>query len=522
MKKRSRIEYSLINIFTGFLGYGVNTIVGFICRIIFVRALSAEYLGVSGLFTNILSMLSLAELGISSAITFALYKPIAQNNEKKIASIMRFYKKSYIVIGAVVAIVGLSLMPFLDVIITDVPNIKENIYVLYLLYLVNTVVSYFFSYRQALLHADQRQYIVAGYNYVVTIIQSVLQSIFLIITREYICYLLIQITGGIAYNIWVLIKAGKDYPYISKRDIEPLTRSEKWDLLRNVKALAVNKLSGVLVNSTDNIAITYFSGLSSVGFASNYTLLSVTLDKLVTQMFNSLTGSVGNLNASSDEKTRYSFFKTLNLANFWFYGWAAIGIAFVSDDLVKWFYGGEYVLSWEIPLILAINFYTIGMLHAVYTYKSTLGLFRYGQYLLFLTGIINLVFDVILGRVLGTFGIYLATLIARLMTNLWYEPYAVYRYGLKKDPKLYFKRYIRYAVILICTGAMCFGLCSLCNFNVIVNVLVKIVICSVVPNIVFFLCFKKTDEFTYLYASANRIILKLLHRKQGDKFETKR
>lgn len=516
MKQRSRTEYSLINMLTGFVGYGLNTVIGFVCRIIFVRTLSAEYLGVNGLFTNILSMLSLAELGISSAITFALYKPISQNDEKKIASIMNFYKKSYAVIGVVVAIIGLALVPFLDVIITDVPNIKENIYILYLLYLLNTVVTYFFSYRQALLHATQRQYIVAGYNYVITIIQSVLQSIFLIVTREYIFYLVIQITGGIAYNIWVSIKAGKDYPYIREKDIEPLSRSEKWDLLKNVKALAVNKLSGVLVNSTDNIAITYFSGLSSVGFASNYTLFSMTLDKLITQMFNSLTGSVGNLNASSDEETRYSFFKTLNLANFWFYGWAAIGIAFVSGDLVKWFYGGEYVLSWEIPLILAINFYTIGMLHAVYTYKSTLGLFRYGQYLLFLTGIINLGLDVILGRMFGTFGIYLATLIARLITNLWYEPYAVYRYGLKKSSMLYLKRYIRYAFVLICTGVMCFGLCSLCRFTVITNVLVKIIICSVVPNVFFFVCFKETDEFAYLYASVNRIILKILHRKQGD------
>jgi len=513
MKQRSRTEYSLINIFTGFVGYGLNTIIGFVCRIIFVRTLSAEYLGVSGLFTNILSMLSLAELGISSAITFALYKPIAHNDEKKISSIMSFYKKAYAIIGIVIGIVGLLLVPFLDVIITDTPNIKENIYVLYLLYLLNTVVSYFFSYRQALLHANQRQYIVAGYNYIITIIQSVLQSIFLIITKEYIYYLLIQIAGGIAYNVWVSIKAGKDYPFIIRKDVEPLTRSEKWDLIKNVKALAVNKISGVLVNSTDNIAITYFSGLSSVGFASNYTLFSVTLDKLITQMFNALTGSVGNLNASSDDDRRYSFFKILNMANFWFYGWGAIGIAFVTDDLVKWFYGGEYVLSWEIPLILAVNFYTIGMLHAVYTYKSTLGLFRYGQYILIWTGIINLFFDVILGRIFGTFGIYLATLIARLMTNLWYEPYAVYRYGLNRDPRLYLKRYIRYAIILSCAGIVCFALCNLCHFDVVVNVLVKMIICSVVPNVIFFVCFKNTEEFAYLYASAKRIGTKFMRRK---------
>ncbi len=513
MKQRSRTEYSLINIFTGFVGYGLNTVIGFICRIIFVRTLSAEYLGVSGLFTNILSMLSLAELGISSAITFALYKPISQNDEKKIASIMQFYRQAYALIGIIIAAIGLGLIPFLNVIITDTPNIKENLYVLYLLYLLSTVVSYFFSYRQALLHAMQRQYIVVGYNYVVTIVQSILQTVFLLITKEYLLYLIIQIIGGIFYNIWVSIKAGKDYPYIKAKDIEPLSRDEKWDLLKNVKALAVNKLSGVLVNSTDNIAITYFSGLSSVGFASNYTLFSTTLDKLITQMFNALTGSVGNLNASSDDETRYKFFKTLNLTNFWFYGWAAIGIAFVSGDLVSWFYGVEYVLDMKIPLILAVNFYTIGMLHASYTYKSTLGLFRYGQYLLFLTGIINLILDVILGRLWGTFGIYFATLIARLATNIWYEPYAVYRYGLKKNPLLYLRRYGAFTVILLVTGVMCWGLCSLCNFSVIGNVAIKMLICTVVPNFIFFICFRKTDEFAYLAKSAKRILAKVLHRQ---------
>lgn len=178
MKQRSRTEYSLMNILTGIVGYGVNTVVGFVCRIIFVKTLSADYLGVSGLFTNVLSMLSLAELGISSAITYALYKPLAEGDEKKTAAIMQFYRKAYGVIGCVVGLVGLAMIPFLDVIIQDPPEIQENIYLLYLLYLFNTVVSYFFSYRQALLTASQRQYIVSGYNYVVTIGQSVVQIIY--------------------------------------------------------------------------------------------------------------------------------------------------------------------------------------------------------------------------------------------------------------------------------------------------------------------------------------------------------
>lgn len=513
MKKLTRTEYSLLNMATGIVGYGLNTVMGFVCRIVFVRMLSAEYLGINGLFTNILSLLSLAELGISSAITFALYKPIAEDDEEKISSIMLFYRKAYVAIGTVVAIVGLALIPFLSVIITEPPAIKESIGLLYLLYLFNTVISYFFSHRQSLMTAMQRQYIVTGYNYVVTILQSLLQMAFLILTREYLSYLVIQIIGSVSYNVWLSAKAAKDYPYIKRKNIKKLPKEEKRVLIKNIKALAINKVSGVLVNGTDNIAITYFIGLSSVGFVSNYTLFSTTLDRLITQLFNGLTGSVGNLNASTDNESRYSFFKILNLANFWLYGWASIGIAIVSGDLVSWFYGSEYVMPANIPIILALNFYSIGMLHAVYTYKSTLGLFRYGQYLLFFTGVINLVFDVILGQILGTFGIYLATMIARLMTNLWYEPYAVYRYGFGKSPLLYIKRYAMFALVLCIAGGVCYLLCSLCNFQVIIRVIVKILICSIVPNTIFYFCFKKTSEFQYLYRSLRNIFGKTMLRK---------
>lgn len=512
MKQRSRTEYSLINMLTGFVGYGLNTVIGFACRIIFVRTLSAEYLGVNGLFTNILSVLSLAELGISSAIIYALYKPIAEENHKKIAAIMQFYRKAYASIGVFVGIVGMAIMPFIEYIIKEPPAIKESIYVLYGLYLLNTVVSYFFSYRASLLTAMQRQYIVSGYNYVVTIVQSILQTIFLLVTHEYIWYLIIQIAGGIAYNIWISRKASKDYPYILEKDIEPLSKKEARSLFINIKALAINKVSGVLVNSTDNIAISFFSGISSVGYTSNYTLLSSTVGALIGQVFNALPGSVGNLNATADDEGRYRFFKVLNLTNFWLFGWGSIGIALCSSELVKLFFGAEYVLPMIIPLIIAINSFTIGMLQACYTYRSTLGLFRYGQYLLFLTGIINLVFDIALGRLWGIFGIYVATLIARVCTNLWYEPYAVYRYGLKKSPLLYFKRYFYYIIVILVSGGLSWLICNMCSFSVVGNVIAKLIICTVVPNTVFVLAFRKTEEFNYLKGSAGRIIRKLFRK----------
>ena len=183
MKERSRTEYSIINIFVGIGGYIFNTILGFVCRMVFVQCLSADYLGVNGLFTNILAMLSLAELGVGGAIVFALYKPLASNDQEKIASLMKIYAKAYRIIGAVIFVVGLILMPFIDLIIQEQPNISESIYLLYVINLFNTASSYFFSYRSSLLIAAQRNYIVSGVNYAVTILQSILQMIFLLLLK---------------------------------------------------------------------------------------------------------------------------------------------------------------------------------------------------------------------------------------------------------------------------------------------------------------------------------------------------
>lgn len=510
--QRSRSEYSIINILTGFGGYFLNTIMGYICRMVFVRCLSAEYLGVNGLFTNILSMLSLAELGIGGAIGFALYKPLAEDDRDKIATLMRFYGKAYRIIGCVVAVVGLLMMPFLNIIITEQPDIQENLYVIYLLYLFNTASTYFFSYRSALLTAAQRNYIVLGINYAVTIMQSIIQIPVLLMTHNYMAYLIVQTIGVFVNNVIVSWWAKKDYPYISKRNVKPLSHDEKRGLFINIKALTINKLSTILVNNTDNIVLTYFSGLVAVGVVSNYVILTNTLSSLTSQLFNSLTASVGNLNAIENDEKKYSFFQILNLSNFWIFGWGAIGIAFVSGDIVRLCFGEEYVLGISIPLVLAINFYIVGMQNAVYAYKNTMGLFRYGQYLLLLTAAINLVLDIVLGNTMGILGIYLATAIARIATNAWYEPYAVFRYGLKVTPFRYLRKYFEYIGVLVVTGGICYYLCSLCQFQVAINVIIKFIICSIVPNCIFFACYHKSEEGQYLIGTAKRFTVKLINK----------
>ena len=239
------------------------------------------------------------------------------------------------------------------------------------------------------------------------------------------------------------------------------------------------------------------------------------INSLLTNVFNSQTASIGNLNATEGIEKRYHIFNTANLANFWAFGWAAIGIAFVSSDFIAVCFGSQYVMTIDIPIMLAVNLYMVGMQNTVWTYKNTMGLFKYGQYILFVTAAINILGDIILGKLLGVFGIFLATAVARLVTNTWYEPYALFKHGFGMSPIIYLKRYLMFLSIIIMTGGLCWISCTFINFGPLLNFFIKLIICSLIPNIVFILVFRKSSEYAYLKNVASRVFRSLLTKLKG-------
>ncbi len=498
MENKSRTTYSIINLFSNFVGYGLNLLLSFICRMVFARCLAQEYLGISGLFTNILSMLSLTDLGIGTAIGYALYKPLAENDEEKISSLMNFYGKAYKAIGFVIAVLGLCLLPFLNLIIGQQPGISDSLYVLYLLYLFNSVSSYFFSYRATILITAQRSYIVTAINYCAVIIQNIVQMIALIVWKNFTVYLVIQIICGLAANIVTSQKAKKDYPCIRRKNVRPVSKEEKKSLIVNIKALTLYKLSGLLVNNTDNIVITYFKGLVTTGVASNYTMLTGMISSMLNLVFSSMTASIGNFNAMESEESKYKIFRALNLVNYWLFGWGTVGIIVVSGDLIRVLFGADYVLPESVPIILAINFYISGMQTVVLNFKSTMGLFRYGQYVLLFTAAINIIGDIALGQRFGLVGIFAATAVARLFTNAWYEPYAVYKFGFHREPLQYLRLYLKYAVVVVFAATCSYFVCTRIVASLIMKVILDVIICSVITNLIFWICFGKEEEYAYL------------------------
>ena len=277
-------------------------------------------------------------------------------------------------------------------------------------------------------------------------------------------------------------------------------------------ALVVWKLSGLLVNSTDNIIITYFNGLATVGLSSNYTLLSSTLNALLNQLFNGITASVGNLNAKESVDKKIEMFNTINLANFWLFGWAAIGIFVLSTDIVHLMFGVGYILPISIPFIIALNFYMVGIQSAIWTFENTLGLFRQGRYLQVVTAMVNLGCSIWLGKKWGLFGILFATAIARLFTGTWYDPFKLYKYGFSRSVLSYYKKRMLYFLLLIITGSLCYWLSGFVTFSVGVNVCIKFIICCIVPNAVFLCVFYQSREFKYYKNLYRRIIQKVLRK----------
>lgn len=507
MNNNSRISNSIKNISFGLLTQVIQMVLGFVSRTIFIQYLAIEYLGVNGLFTSILTMLSLAELGISSAILYVLYKPLAEKSEGKTAALVRFFKKVYLVIAVIVAFLGLCVLPFLTQIVDNPPpQIASDLHIIYLLFLFNTVASYFFYYKISLFQADQKSYVISKRNIVIFITQNSLQILSLVLFQNFLLYLFIQLICQLGGNLYLSQLVKKHYPFLSQYKNAEVDKEVKDQIWSNLKSTALVKIGGLMVNNTSNIVLNYFSGLKSVGLLSNYTLLIGLASGLIMQVFASLTGSIANVNAKESLEKKREVFAIVNFANFWVYGLASISIILLMNDFITVWIGKEYTLSYAVVLVLALNFYMVGMQNAVWTFKSTFGLFKEGRWLVIGTAIINLALSFILGSYFGLFGILLSIAIARAVTNSWYDPYIVFTLALKLNAKDYFIKYFNYLVVLVFILGILFGISYWITFEGLVGLLFKLFLCLIITNLVIYLIYKNTAEMKYLKGVAQGIL----------------
>lgn len=501
----SRISNSVKNIKFGVVGQVLALIVSFLARMVFVYTLTSENLGLNGLFSNILSMLSFAEMGIGAAIVFSLYKPLSEQNIPKVKILMNLYKRAYITIGVIIATLGVAIAPFLSFLIKDMPSIPY-IQLIYLMFVANSALSYFFSYKRSLIIADQKRYIATFYRYGFFILLNVLQSIALFTTKNYILFLALQVLFTFIENFVVSRKADKLYPYLKEKSSKRLDEDTKNTIVRNVKAMMGHKVGGIVVNGTDSLLISKFVGIVAVGVYSNYLLIINALNTVFGMVFQGVTASIGNLGATESKEKSLYIFKCLYLIGFWIYGFATICLINLFNPFIQIWLGKEYLFPTFLVLIIIVNFYITGMRMSVLTFRDALGLYWYDRYKPLFESGINLIFSIILVKKFGIVGVFIGTTISTLSTCFWVEPYVLFKYGFKRSIVPYFIRYAIYTSIMLSGAVATWIICSFITGDSIMSFVSKLLVCAIVPNIIFLLAFWRTEEFKYLFTIMKTIL----------------
>lgn len=498
MEEKSRTEYSARNTTVGMIAKVIAILMGFVTRVVFTHTLSEDYVGVNGLFTDILNVLALSELGIGTAITYALYKPISEKDIEKQKSLMLLYKRLYRGIAAVVLVLGLLVIPFMDVLIKNQPQV-DNLILLYLFYLANSVASYLLIYKKTLIDAYQLSYIGELCQAVFIVLQNIVQIIILCTTHNFFLFVIILLSGTLLNNITISVKANRMYPFLLDKDVKPLEEEEKQNIKQNIKAMLMHKVGNVVVTNTDNLLLSSLVGIVSVAIYSNYYLVIGSIHQLLNQAFRGITASVGNLGVEEGKERIKRIFESSFFIGQWIFGFAGISLFELLTPFVELSFGPQYVFNNSVKLVLCLNFYFTGMRQATLVFRDSLGLFWYDRYKSLFEAIINLLVSLVLGYFWGPIGIFIGTLISTLTTSFWVEPYILYKHIFKETPIEYFLKYLKYFIITFIAWGITDYLCCMIQGGNIILLSSRFVICAVIPNLFFLLCYVKSKEWQFLW-----------------------
>ena len=501
----SRLRRSGRNIIAGLFQYALNILLVWIGRIIFVNVLSSEYLGINGLFTNIISVLSIADLGLPAAMTYSLYQPLADNDTKKITSLIAFFRNVYIVIAIAVFAIGMSLIPFLDKIVnleTPIQDIEKY----YILILLNTVISYVYIYRTTLFTADQKNYILQRYIMIFRVITFVAQTIVLLLFHDYFFYLFVSVFVALLSNLFQNRASVREYPYLTDK-AAPLSLSERKKIWCNVFDLFLYRICGVIQNNTDSILISLFAGTIIVGYYSNYQLIILTLVSILTIVFSGVKASLGNLifSEAADPSQKQEVYWTMELVNYWMVSFCSICLICLFQGFIELSFGEEYLLSFGTVVVIVLNFYTGNIRQPIWAFRETTGIFHETRNVTAVTAVINVILSLLLGYYSGIFGILISTVIARMVYSWWKEPMVLFNGYFGCSSKKYFVNYLIRFVLFVIVCSVCCFLCEMISLsNVYVCFVLKMLCCLLFPNTVYAVCFFKDKGL-------RRLIKRLIH-----------
>lgn len=510
---KGRTRNAVINVAVNLTSKVLQLLLSFVFRTLLIRYAGNEILGLDGLFSSIVTVLNMADLGIVTAVIYFLYRPIVECDYEKIAATMNFFQKFYISVGVFVLSVGCALIPILPFLVKLPENSNVNINLIYVLTIINTATSYFLSSRRIIFEANQELYRLTLIDFIVQVALQITQIIIIVTIKNYIAILIARIVYQVLTNIFIWIYALKKYPWLKNKS--KLSKDCKKTLLTNTSAVMVHKVGGVLVTGTDNIIISSFISTLLVGFYSNYNLIISSLSTIAIAIITVLTPSIGNLKESSkDIEHHYKIFKKINSLSYIMIAFMSICLFNLINPFIQIWLGKEYLFDTNVVLVLCVNFYISLMRYPIGAFATAGGYFKQTTIKPIAESIINLVVSLSLVNYIGILGVFLGTTVSLVLGSLWVEPVIVYKKWFKKNSLLFFINYIMQFIVLVVLSTIIYYINKFITFeNEIGSFVCKMVIAIIISILGLFAYSLIVPEFRETLVAGKRKIKKVFRKK---------
>lgn len=494
----SRTRNLATNIKWSYIGVLCTIVFGFAVRTVFVYSLGKTMLGLNSLFASVIGVLSIAELGIGAVLNTQLYRPIANSNYDEVAAIVQLYRKIYTIIAVVVATVGLSIIPVLDVFINGAENV-DYLLVYYLFFLFNTVLSYFSTYRFSISNAEQKNYVEINVNTAFAILMYIGQIIALLCFESYFAYLAAQSLSLVAKLIYTVLYMNKKYPILRVREKKVLSLERTIEIRKNVFAGVVNKFADSAVNQTDSMIISAFVNVDVLGLVSNYTTLRGYLERFSKPLLDNMGSIVGNFVHTETADRKRLLIKSLQLYAFAIYGYLSLLLLFLSSPFVRIWLGNDYLISNGTILLISFNLMLSGIGDRPYViFKNAHGNFYNDWFVVLSSAIANLIVSITLVIPWGLNGVFAGTSVSILVSIIW-RPLVYYRQATGEAVSHYFIRLFKNCLLVGVSGILIHTISSCVNYsNMIIELIIKGIIVTVVFVVVLIAFYVRSDEYKYI------------------------
>lgn len=492
--QESRTKNAKRNIVFGLLNRIAMILFPFVIRTVMLYILGSEYLGLDSLFSSILNFLSLAELGVGSALVYSMYKPIAENDPELICALLNLYRRLYRFIGTFIFAAGIALIPFLPGFVKGDCPPDVNLYILYLVYLTNTALTYWmYGYKTSLLAAHQRSDVESKTTVLLRSGMYLLQIAALCLTRNYYWYILWLPIFTVLNNL--VISAITDRMYPDYRCRGEISKEKQNDIKKKVLALFGTKANSIVLHAMDNIIISAFLGLAMVGMYGNYYYIMTAIIGMITIVYNSMTAGIGNSLETETTDKNYFDFNVLTFANFWLVSFCSVSLLCLYQPFMKIWVHEENMLDMVVVLLLVIYFYIYQIRRVVLTYKDAGGIWWEDRYRPYISMAVNLIGNYIMVQIIGIYGVILSTIFSMLV-SIPMENYTVFKYIFRRSPGNFYFKNIVYVLLATVLCIITYMICSFApeGFS---GLLMRGAICLTVPNCIIILLFHRTEEFIH-------------------------